>query len=114
MVCSDSYDTKTHQRCAVASISGSASKSRRSTRFADGDVAKNFNNKLCDMKVNEFYDVGLDIAFHIVDKVNKVLLCVLRVACRATTFFVCKQGQERLSSRHAFDMISLRPMESDL
>ena len=37
------------------------------------------------MKVNESDDVGLDIAFHIVDKVNNVLLSALRVACRATT-----------------------------
>ena len=58
------------------------------TTFADGDVANNFNNKLCVLKVNESYDVGLDIAFHSVDKVKKVLLCVFRVACRATTSFV--------------------------
>ena len=86
MVFSNAYDTKTHQRCAVASISDSASKSRRNTTFADGDVAKNFNKKLCVLKVYESYDVGLDIAFHSVDKVKKVLLCVLRVACRATTY----------------------------
>ena len=42
------------------------------------------------MKVVEFYDVGLEIAFHIVDKVNEVLLCVLRVACRATFYLLSK------------------------
>ena len=88
MVFSDAYDSKIHPMCAVASISDSASKSRRSTTFADGDVAKNFNKKLCDMKVNESYDVDSDIAFHLVDKVKKVLLCVLRVPCRATKSFL--------------------------
>ena len=72
MVFSNAYDTKIHPRCAVASISDSASKSRRSTTFADGDVAKNFNKKLCVLKVNESYDVGLDIAFHFVDKVRSL------------------------------------------
>ena len=88
MVFSDAYDTIIPPRCAVASISDSASKSRRSTIFADGDVAKNFNKKSCVLKVYESYYVGLDIAFHSVDKVKKVLLCVLRVACRGTTYWL--------------------------
>ena len=46
------------------------------------------------MKVNESYDVGLDIAFHFIDKVKKVSLCVLRVACRTTTsFFLVTKGK---------------------
>ena len=35
--------------------------------------------------MNECDDVGLDIGFDTVDKVNKVLLSALRVACRAMT-----------------------------
>ena len=72
----------------MASISDSASNSRRSTTFADGDVAKNFNKKLCVLKLYESYDVGLNIVFHSVEKVKKVLLCVLCVACRDTSYWL--------------------------
>ena len=72
----------------MASISDSASNSSRSTTSADGDVAKNFNKTLCVVKVYESYDVGLNIVFHYVEKVTKVILCVLCVAFRDTTYWL--------------------------
>ena len=99
----------------MASISDSASKSRRSTTFADGDVAKIFNKKLCVLKVYESYDVGLDIVFHSVEKVKTVLLCVFRVACRDTIYCLgLTTDKTCFSSRHAFALISLQPMELEL
>jgi hypothetical protein len=52
---------------------------------ADGGVAKNLGEKLCEMKINETDEVGLEIAFQVVDKVNKALLSVHRV---------CMQGHD--------------------
>ena len=46
---------------------------------ADGGVAKNLGEKLCEMKINETDTVGLEIAFQVVDKVNKALPSVHRV-----------------------------------
>ena len=114
IVFSDALATKNHPRCVVASISDSASKSRRSTTLADGDVAKNFNKKLCVLEVYESYDVGLDIVFHSVEKVKKVLLCVLRVACRDTTYWLGITTDKQKASWHAFEPIFLQPMELEL
>ena len=87
------------------------SKVTSNTTFADGDVANNFNKRSRVLKVNESYDVGLDIAFHSVDKVKKVLLCVFRVACRATTSFVFVLGyqwwkQKNTTARFRSDFFS--------
>ena len=46
---------------------------------ADGGVARILGEKLCEMKINESDSVGLEIAFQVVDMVNKALLSVLRV-----------------------------------
>ena len=57
----------------------SSSKVGTEYEVADGGVAKKFGEKLCEMKVNENDDIGLEIAFQVVDKVNKALLSVHRV-----------------------------------
>ena len=55
---------------------------------ADGGVARNLGKKLCEMKLNEGDTTGLDIAFQVVDKVNKALLSVHRVAHWLPQFFM--------------------------
>ena len=56
--------------------------------FCSGDVAMNFNKKLCVLKVYESYDLGLDIVFHSDEKVKTVLLCVFRVVCRDAIYWL--------------------------
>ena len=61
--------------CRAAEIR-SSSKVGTEYEVADGGVAKNLGEKLCEMKVNKNDDIGLEIAFQVVDKVNKALLSV--------------------------------------
>ena len=65
---------------------------------ADGSEAKNLGEKLCEMKVNEDDTTGLEIAFQVVDKVNKALLSVHRV---------CEQGHDVVFSKRKGDYIFL-------
>lgn len=85
IVDSGSSDTVMPQKvCKAAEIRGS-SKVGTMYEVADGGVAKNLGEKLCEMKVNEKDEAGCHIAFPVVDKVNKALLSVHRV---------CSQGND--------------------
>ena len=64
--------------CRAAEIRHS-SKVGTEYEVADGGVAKNPGEKLCEMKINEDNLTALEIAFQVVDKVNKALLSVHRV-----------------------------------
>ena len=72
--------------CRAAEIRHS-SKVGTEYEVADGGVAKNMGEKLCEMKINESDEVGLEIAFQVVDKVNKALLSVHRVCMQAMTSY---------------------------
>jgi hypothetical protein len=72
---------------------------------ADGGVAKNLGEKLCEMKVNETDDIGLEIAFQVVDKVNKPLLSVHRV---------CMQGHDVVFSESKGNFILLNGSTDDV
>ena len=67
--------------CRAAEIPHS-SKVGTEYEVADNGVAKNMSEKLCEMKVNEDDKSGLEIAFQVVDKVNKALLSVHRVCAQ--------------------------------
>ena len=83
--------------CRAAEIR-SSSKVGTEYEVADGGVAKNLGEKLCEMKVNESDDIGLEIAFQVVDKVNKALLSVHRV---------CMQGHDVVFSETKGNFILL-------
>ena len=83
--------------CRAAEIR-SSSKVGTEYEVADGGVAKNLGEKLCEMKVNEGDDIGLEIAFQVVDKVNKALLSVHRV---------CMQGHDVVFSETKGNFILL-------
>ena len=70
--------------CRAAEIRHS-SKVGTEYEVADGGVAKNLGEKLCELKLNEGDADGMEIAFQVVDKVNKALLSVHRV---------CQQGHD--------------------
>ena len=61
--------------------------------------------KLCEMKANESDEVGLEIAFQVVDKVNKALLSVHRV---------CMQGHDVVFSETKGSYILLNGSTGDV
>ena len=65
------------QVCRAAEIRHS-SKLGTEYEVADGGAANHLGEKLCEMKINERDSTGLEIAFQVVDKVNKALLSVQR------------------------------------
>jgi hypothetical protein len=90
--------------CRAAEIRTS-SKVGTEYEVADGGVAKNLGEKLCEMKVNESDDMGLEIAFQVVDKVNKALLSVHRV---------CMQGHDVVFSETKGNFILLNGSTDDV
>ena len=90
--------------CRAAEIR-SSSKVGTEYEVADGGVAKNLGEKLCEMKVNETDDIGLEIAFQVVDKVNKPLLSVHRV---------CMQGHDVVFSESKGNFILLNGSTDDV
>ena len=94
--------------CRAAEIRHS-SKVGTEYEVADGGVAKNLGEKLCEMKVNESDDVGLEIAFQVVDKVNKALLSVHRVCMQGhDVVFSEAKGKYILLNGSTDDVIPLR------
>ena len=76
---------------------------------ADGGVAKNLGEKLCEIKVNESDFVGLEIAFQVVNKVNKVLLSVDRVCMQGhDVVFLEAKGKYIFFNGSTDDVIPLR------
>ena len=83
--------------CRAAEIRHS-SKVGTEYEVADGGVARNLGEKLCEMKLNEDDPGGLEITFQVVDKVNKALLSVHRV---------CMQGHDVVFSETKGNFILL-------
>ena len=90
--------------CRAAEIRHS-SKVGTEYEVADGGVARNLGEKLCEMKINETDTIGLEIAFHVVDKVNKALLSVHRV---------CMQGHDVVFSEAKGNYILLNGSTDDV
>ena len=66
---------------------------------------KNMGEKLCEMKINESDEVGLEIAFFVFDKVNKAMLSVHRV---------CMQGHDVVFSEIKGNYIPLNGSTDDV
>ena len=66
---------------------------------ADGGVARNLGEKLCEMKIDEHDQSRLEIAFQVVDKVNKASVSVNRV---------CAQGHDVVFSEKKGNFILLK------
>jgi hypothetical protein len=93
--------------CRAAEIRHS---SRVGTEYevAGGGVAKHLGEKLCEMKINDTDTVGLEIAFQVVDKVNKALLSVHRVCMQGhDVVFSETNGKYILLNRSTDDVIPL-------
>ena len=79
---------------------------------ADGGVGKKLCEKLCEIKINEGDMVGLEIASHVGDKVNKALLSVHRVCAQGhVVVFSEPEGNYILRSGSTCDFIRLRTVE---
>ena len=77
--------------------------------MADGGVARNLGEKLCELKLQEGDTDGMDIAFQVVDKVNKALLSVHRVCLQGhDVVFSETKGNYILLNGSADDVIPLR------
>ena len=77
--------------------------------IAEGGVAKNFGEKLWEIKVKESDFVGLEIAFQVVNKVNKVLLSVDRVCMQGhDVVFLEAKGKYIFFNGSTDDVISFR------
>ena len=86
-----------------------SSKVRTEYEVADGGVATNLAEKLCEMKINEDDSTGLEIAFQVVDKVKKTLLRVHRVRVQGhDVVFSEAKGNFILLNGSTDDVIPLR------
>ena len=93
--------------CRAAEIRNS-SKVGTEYEVADGGVARNLGEKLCEMNINKDDKSGLEIAFQVVDKVNKALLSVNRVCAQGHDVVFSKKGNFILLNGSTDDVIPLR------